>query len=1493
MAKRKRLNKRVVILLTCLGVTLALGVAGFAIFRQHYTPDYYAARGAELLEKGQYNDALTAYRNAVKYCDNPVQRTQYLIDMGDAMNAWRHGDPTVAQNQVLFNQLYSNARGAYEEARRLDASNLTALRRLADSELERNVNTRNPDWADYIELADQIVKLDPNDTDMMYRRARAKATILAKREETKADFEALVQKAPEKEEYWIAYASFLDAGISNAEAEAVFEQSLKINPNSVLLRLAYADMLKRSQDRKKQEFSKSLINDAIGLKTKGLSGLLALADYCRMNNDSDRAKSVLGEAIELFPDDERPYIQRAQVMRMKGGEFAQVDADNAKALALIRAGMDKNSKLKSTDPENRLGYFQEQLRTVRWLQADEWLDRMQANASLKPTLLPQVQEALDEINSLGRQEVPVASYLAGRLAYQEPKDNDSLIEAESRLRTVVDGRLLPSQAYLRACQILADIYMQEGQIGEVGEMLDRASRLAPDNAWLELTQATLMIQVHRYDEARLRLNGFLTNERFRKQPADIERANALLQGLRVLSGQSDRLPTELRGSTDAQLSNMLLVRARQLWAEGQETAALGLAQDLARYHSWNIQASGQFIKWLNDTGVPENKDLAATILQELSKNQLRNDSLAVRQFWMKLSDNPTQLQEKWASEEKDEFMRELALGRIKRMQGQKEEALKHLRLAEAKNPKDARLVPELFSCCVELKDFDQASKYADLAAELNLDGTNGRMFKGNLATAQKQYDKTVEHYTEAINIRPRLSSLHSLLGDAYLADKKLDKAREEYQQAIKLNPGDVQALLGQVNVCLQQESPDLPEAVKQAYTFAWDNPRVASLKLKLDEERLTELSPIIRHRERLAKDYPDDADNLAFLAGLYERTNRPKEAEAIYTRLADAADSTPQRVFAYAKFLSRNNRLTEAISRMDQYTQKAQDKLQANLLLGDLYLSGGMADKAKETYDKAAAMDAKDTRPYLRLAGYYQQAGKGPEALAQMKQYLALAGEKTTSAERQQYIRMLSNAKLYDQAIQAIDQSTPEQFSVLQRLVLKGQIALDQQQYQQAKDLFSGAVEGEPVPALMGRAEAWRQLGSLDQCIADLETVRGKNGAPPLASVQLAELYATYRNEYSNARMILVGVLNDNPRDRVAVQTLISLAIKAADMPTAGEWIAKGIDAFPGDKFFLRNSAELKRTQKLYPQAIADMQAVVKLDDKDTGAQVALAQLYIEGGQPAEAAKQIDLLRQNKDLAAVASALSGQLLAPTAPDQADKEFAQALKVATDEQLNFVLQCVSLAYGPKQDLDKLKAWANIRSEGKDWHYYYQLGSMALSRSLTDQAIQSLEQADQLSASSPDTAGRSAVTRQLGLAYYYLKRYDDALRLYDRTLDLTKGEVQTLNNKAWLLAVDMKRPADAVAPAKAAYEIAPARVEIVDTYGYVLFLSGDYANAATILEKGVNLGSTPEMLYHLALTYKKLNRLQEYKDLSRKAWDAVQKNPKHPNFLEIKDNWEQAK
>jgi tetratricopeptide (TPR) repeat protein len=539
------------------------------------------------------------------------------------------------------------------------------------------------------------------------------------------------------------------------------------------------------------------------------------------------------------------------------------------------------------------------------------------------------------------------------------------------------------------------------------------------------------------------------------------------------------------------------------------------------------------------------------------------------------------------------------------------------------------------------------------------------------------------------------------------------------------------------------------------------------------------------------------------------------------------------------------------------------------------------------------SLDAKDARPYLRLTAYYQQANKGPEALAQMKQYLALAGEKATPQELQQYVHMLGDAKLYDQALQAIDQSTTAQFSVAQRLVLKGQIALAQQQYQLAKDLFTGAVESEPIAALTGRAEAWRGLGQLDQRLADLETVRGKNGVPPFAIIQLAELYATYRNDYTNAKMLLIGVLNDNPRDQAAMQMLITLAVNAADIPTAGEWVATGIKVFPREKSFLRFSAELKRAQKLYPEAIADMQAANKLDDKDTEGQVALAKLYIEGGQPAEAAKQIDLLRQNKDLAAITSALSGQLLAATAPAQADKEFADALKSATDNQLNFVLQCISQAYGPKQDLAKLKAWVNLRADGKDWHYYYQVGTLAISRGLTDQAIELLEQADKLSASSSDTIGRTAVTRQLGLAYYYLKRYEDALRLYDQTLELTKNEVQTLNNKAWLLAVDMKRPADAVAPAKAAYESAPARVEIVDTYGYVLFLSGDYENAAKILEKGANLGGTPELLYHLASTYKKLNRTQEYRDFSRKAWDAVQKNPQHPNFQEIKDNWEQNK
>jgi putative PEP-CTERM system TPR-repeat lipoprotein len=89
--------------------------------------------------------------------------------------------------------------------------------------------------------------------------------------------------------------------------------------------------------------------------------------------------------------------------------------------------------------------------------------------------------------------------------------------------------------------------------------------------------------------------------------------------------------------------------------------------------------------------------------------------------------------------------------------------------------------------------------------------------------------------------------------------------------------------------------------------------------------------------------------------------------------------------------------------------------------------------------------------------------------------------------------------------------------------------------------------------------------------------------------------------------------------------------------------------------------------------------------------------------------------------------------------------------------------------------------------------------------------------------------------LGMMLQQMGRQDEALEAYESALKFADGNPVVLNNMAWLyLDRDLER---AAGYAKKAYDIAPERAEIVDTYGWVMFKQGKQREALNILQQAL--------------------------------------------------------
>ena len=127
--------------------------------------------------------------------------------------------------------------------------------------------------------------------------------------------------------------------------------------------------------------------------------------------------------------------------------------------------------------------------------------------------------------------------------------------------------------------------------------------------------------------------------------------------------------------------------------------------------------------------------------------------------------------------------------------------------------------------------------------------------------------------------------------------------------------------------------------------------------------------------------------------------------------------------------------------------------------------------------------------------------------------------------------------------------------------------------------------------------------------------------------------------------------------------------------------------------------------------------------------------------------------------------------------------------------------------------------------------------------------------------PDDGGRWA---KLGLIQQQLGNSDEALTAYEKSVETAEPGAVLANNMAWLyLERNDKR---AIELATKAYELAPSRAEIVDTYGWVLFRNGRQSDGLAALQQALIIAPrNPEIALHVAEALHDLERDGEAKSV----------------------------
>ena len=765
---------------------------------------------------------------------------------------------------------------------------------------------------------------------------------------------------------------------------------------------------------------------------------------------------------------------------------------------------------------------------------------------------------------------------------------------------------------------------------------------------------------------------------------------------------------------------------------------------------------------------------------------------------------------------------------------------------------DASMRPEVQADVLALRgdaylatgQINEAVQAYDEALTKDTTNANARLGKARVLVAQKRLDQARIELDGLIQSHPDLAEARIVRGELARQAGQLDLAGTDFAKAIELEPNNLRGYLGHSLVSIARKQPDAALKDVAEIRQRFGQLPFANYVHALAAFQKRDLDQAAEQLQLALRAMPTHLQSQLLYGVVSYAKGDYQIADEYLGRVASSLPTDP----AVAKLLGATRLKLKAAERAVQALQPAADAhpqdAQLLALLGNAYLQAGDNTKGSEYMAKAVELDPDQALLRTQLALGRLAGGDTSGAISELESAVEL-GQDLVQADVLLVLSYLKKGE-FDKALQAaehLEQRMPDSPIPYN---LTGLAYLANKDFAKADAEFVTALEKDPnfVVALMNRAR--------------LALVANR----PEAAVEHYE-----------------AVLAKLPKHVGAMLGLATLAQQRGDAEAMESWLSRAHDANPQAlqpilllaELRLRQGAPLKAMNLLsdLPEGAADQPAALRLKG--------MAQL--QGGEFANAVHTLNRLVEKQPQylegwfqLARAQAAAGDLEAArasfrraTALDKGNKlplvwaglgelelrakDHAAALAVAQEMQTRFpgnamAFEIEAAAQQGLGDRDKaLDALAQaVRAESNTRRVNLYARALAASGK-TDQATQVLR--TWLEQQPDDVTSWTT----LGMLQQQAGQDAEAIAAYEKVLALAPDNAVILNNAAWLY--QQKGDSRGLELAKRAYEAAPERPEIVDTYGWILLQRGKKAEGLTVLQQAlVAAPRNPEIALHVA-------------------------------------------
>ncbi|WP_334021257.1 XrtA/PEP-CTERM system TPR-repeat protein PrsT [Alteromonas sp. S015] len=738
----------------------------------------------------------------------------------------------------------------------------------------------------------------------------------------------------------------------------------------------------------------------------------------------------------------------------------------------------------------------------------------------------------------------------------------------------------------------------------------------------------------------------------------------------------------------------------------------------------------------------------------------------------------------------------------------------------------------LASIALQNEDLSKATSLIDKAMSLEPENAITWRLKGQLAYRQGDTDAATAHLQKALTFnRDDPIALRNLV-DLYLEAKDYDTAKLFVDEIIQDTPNDPLAIL--LNSWLQ--SRDSQQAI--------------------DNEKLKELNDFMA---QLDPELITSQPMLLYISGLTNFFNNNMESAAKdFNAYLQREPGDLQAVLMLSQVYTATQQDKQALSLLERHENALMEEPDSALLLGDLFIRQNKAFKAERLLKNLEYKYPNENKLQLFKIKLMAARGKQEEALSVLEKNLHT--NKDNAAFLFTYSLMNLQAQQFNKALKGTDLLSalfPDEAEVFN---LKAGILIRQGRLEEAKINIEKALAQNPTlfPAKFNLAATESRLGNVDksnQLVEELLALSPQH----IETLMLKAFNLTKARNLEEAKQIYLDILTLTPSNTGARERVSSLYQQQGDTKNALYHLDLLIkDDFDNADYLLRKTA-----------------------------------LQLQAGERTDAEKTLSIVRNfiNNDAGRLI-VYAEQARTIGKNDNALNAMARANEVASTSSY-VTLRYVSLLLDlQKNDKAQSLLTAIPKSEQRNPVYHFLKGRLAANKGNSETAIKDFAKALEVDATFAQAfiaiynyalneqfidvflkTARKLVSEDennllaknlLAQYLFFIQEFDESITLYKELVE----QPDLLNPaEAFNRLAIMHMESSLVTArnyASRAYDLQPNSAKILDTYGHIKALQGDYEGSLKMLRDAFSRDANdPNIRYHLGYTLAKLNRIEEAK------------------------------